>query len=58
MTVTDHIRAQMYRRMGIDDQPKRVASEVSAEIAGMTRQLDEIVKTHPGFHFNAIDRRE
>lgn len=44
MTEHEAIRAVMYRRMGIDDKPKREASEVSAEIAGMTHSLDEIVK--------------
>jgi phosphopantetheine adenylyltransferase len=114
MNNTNYIREAMYRRMGIEDKPKREASEVSAEIAGMTHSLEDVVKlarprlimggirygsdwkheplmeymqkkfdtyketgnfemlvdlvnfvaiegklkTHPRFHFNALDRKE
>lgn len=44
MNTTEYIRSKMYARLGIDDKPKREASEISAEIAGMTHSLEEITR--------------
>lgn len=43
MNVTDHIRKNLYNRLGITDQPKRDHIVMTAEIKGMTNKLEEIL---------------
>ena len=42
-TVTEHIRTQMYKRLGVDSTERRDPHSISAEIKGMTSKLDGIV---------------
>lgn len=43
LSTTEHIRNGLYARLGVVDKPKRDALEVSQEIAGITKKLNEIV---------------